>query len=132
MRYQLTEIERFPAQIEPGVLYYSQEFKMCAHRCACGCGDVIQLPVDNQNYRITVGAKGVTLRPSIGNWNVCDAHYYITDGGVEWMPTWSAEQVAAGRAAEDARRDNYYARKATWSKRIKLWLVSLLSWFRRG
>ena len=93
---------------------------------------MIQLPVDNQNYRLAVGAKGVTLRPSIGNWNVCDAHYYITDGGVEWMPKWSAAQVAAGRAAEDARRERFYARKASWSKRIKQWLIGLLSRFRRG
>jgi len=131
MRYDLMEIERFPAQIEPGVLYYSQEFKMCAHCCACGCGDVIQLPVDNQNYRIATGAKGVTLRPSIGNWNVCDAHYYITDGSVEWMPKLSAQQIAMGRAAEEARREEFYTRRrVTWLKRAKRWLVEILPWFR--
>lgn len=130
MRYELVEVERFPAIVEPGILYWSQEFKMCAHRCACGCGDVIQLPVDALNYRITNGPQGVSLRPSIGNWNICDAHYYITNGETEWMPQWSAAQIAAGRAAEDIRRERFYARRPTWMVRLRLLLVRALSWLK--
>lgn len=118
----MIEVERFPADPELGLLYWSREFKMCAHRCACGCGDVIQLPVDELNYRIIQSSSGVTLRPSVGNWNICDAHYYITTGDVEWLPRWSPEQIAAGRAAEDARREAHFARKAPWWRRLWLWL----------
>ena len=131
MRYELVEVERFPANAESGILYWSREFKMCAHRCACGCGDVIQLPVDDLNYRITQGPSGVTLRPSVGNWNICDGHYYITDGDVEWMPQWSSAQIAAGRAAEDARREAYYARQKTWWRQLWSWLGQMRAWFVR-
>lgn len=128
MKYELVEVERFPSNVEPGVLYWSREFKMCAHRCACGCGDVIQLPIDDLNYRIIEGSRGVTLRPSVGNWNICDAHYYITAGDVEWMPQWSSNQIAAGRAAEDARREASYARKGTWRQRLRTWNARIRAW----
>jgi hypothetical protein len=131
VKYELLEIERFPADARQGILYWSREFKMCAHRCACGCGDVIQLPVDELNYRITEGPRGVTLRPSVGNWNICDAHYFITNGEVEWMPRWSPAQIAAGRGAEDARREAYYARRKTWWQRLRSWLGKMRTWFIR-
>lgn len=129
MRFEIVEVERFPADIKPGALYWSREFKMCAHRCACGCGDVIQLPVDDLNFRIIEDNNGVTLRPSVGNWNICDAHYYITGGDVEWLPKLSPAQIAAGRGAEDARREAFYARRQTWQVRLRSWLARAHTWF---
>lgn len=108
MRYHIEEVVSFPDVYMPGVLYWSKEFEMSAHLCACGCGDVIQLPVDPLNFSIKETSNGPTLRPSVGNWGVCDAHYYITAGAVQWLPKMSAEQISRGRAAEDARRDAHY------------------------
>jgi hypothetical protein len=81
---------------------------MSGHLCACGCGDFVQLPITPVDFRIIAGPNGPTLRPSVGNWNVCNAHYYITDGQVQWLEALSPSQIAAGRAAEDARRTAYY------------------------
>lgn len=131
MKFELIEVERFPADVAPGVVYWSREFKMCAHRCACGCGDVIQLPVDDLNYNISVGSAGVSLRPSIGNWGVCDAHYYITNGRVEWMPQWSQAQIEFGRRAEDDRRAVHYAQKRSWMQRISIWFSQFRDCFLR-
>lgn len=131
MKFELVEVERFPADVRPSILYWSREFKMCAHRCACGCGDVIQLPVDDLNYRISIGSAGVSLHPSIGNWGVCDAHYYISDGGVEWMPQWSQAQIEFARWAEDSRREAHYARKINWIQRLLLGLTRFRAWFSR-
>lgn len=108
MRYTLVEIERFPKAPEPGKLYWSKEFEISGHLCACGCGDFIQLPITPVDFRITMSSNGPTLRPSVGNWNVCDAHYYITNGEVQWLPKMTPEQITAGRAHEDARRAAYY------------------------
>ncbi|GAN94649.1 hypothetical protein Gbth_076_041 [Gluconobacter thailandicus F149-1 = NBRC 100600] len=123
--YRLANVERFPKVIESGILYWSQEYEMSAHRCACGCGDVIQLPVDELNFRITQDSQGVTLRPSVGNWGVCDAHYYITNGRVEWLEQMSPAAIAAGRQAEDDRRKNYYSRQQSWVKRVRNWFGNL-------
>lgn len=126
MNYVIEEVVSFPHSFQPGILYWSKEFEMSAHVCACGCSDVIQLPVDSQNYTIILTPTGPTLRPSVGNWGVCDAHYYITAGNVEWMPKWTPTQIAIGRAAEDARRQTHYeAARTPLLARIKGFLVRL-------
>lgn len=109
MKYSLVEIDRFPNTLVPEKLYWSKEFKITAHLCACGCGDVIYLPIGPADYSITIHHQGPTVRPSIGNWNVCNAHYFITNGEVVWARQWTPEQIAAARAQEDARREAYYA-----------------------
>lgn len=127
MKYKLTNVERFPKLFEDGILYWSKEFEMSAHKCACGCGDVIYLPVDPANYRISISSRGPTLRPSVGNWGVCDAHYLITDGKIEWADKWTPEQIKKGRAKEDARRDNYYAPiSLSFSTKLMNWFKNLL------
>lgn len=118
MSFRIEEVVSFPDSYTPEVLYWSKEFEMCAHLCACGCGDVIQLPVDPLNFSIRETPDGPTLRPSVGNWGVCDAHYFITAGKVEWLSKWSSEQIAAGRAAEDARREDYYNQRPSWLQRV--------------
>lgn len=128
MKYNILEVEQFPDSFEPGILYWSKKFKISAHLCACGCGDVIYLPVDPANYSIRMDKRGPTLRPSVGNWNVCNAHYFITNGDVRWAAKWTPEQIAAGRAAEDARRDVYYSSQARSVRQVLLgWLRSLLN-----
>ena len=127
MRYRLELVERFPEPIQPEVLYWSKEFEVSAHVCACGCGDIIKLPIDDQNFRIIQGPAGPTLRPSVGNWHVCDAHYFITDGQVEPLGKMSDEAIVASRKAEDARREAHYARKLSWLARLRNWLQKLLS-----
>lgn len=132
MKYTLVEIERFPKVPEPGMLYWSKEFEISGHLCACGCGDFIQLPITPVDFRITMSAKGPTLRPSVGNWNVCDAHYYITNGEVQWLPKLTPAQIAAGRAHEDARREAYYQPAPRSVVHILVdavrWLLGLFGW----
>lgn len=127
MIYALVHVHQFPDQIEPFKLYWSKEFGISAHRCACGCGDIIYLPIGPMDYSLDEGRLGPTLRPSIGNWNVCDAHYFITNGSVEWAPKWTPERVAVARSEEDARRLAYYDdRRMTFVKRLGLFAKRLL------
>jgi len=108
MKLSLLEVDRFPDTFMPGKIYWSKEFEISAHLCVCGCGDVIYLPIGPLDYSIKMDEAGPTLRPSVGNWNICDAHYFITNGEVEWAAKWTPKMVAAGRAHEDARREAYY------------------------
>jgi hypothetical protein len=126
MKFDLVMVDRFPKPVTAGKLFWSREFEMCAHLCACGCGDVIKLPVDAANYRVFETSKGVTLRPSVGNWGVCDAHYLITDGKVAWAGKWSPDQIKRGRDHEDARRESYYAVKRSRLAKLIDWLRRLL------
>lgn len=126
MKFLLVEVDRFPSIFQEGTIYWTREFKISAHLCACGCGDVIYLPIGPMDYAITIHSQGPTLRPSVGNWNVCNAHYFITNGQVQWAVTWNPEQVAAGRAYEDTRRENYYKQQPRSLIQILLgWVRSL-------
>ena len=40
-----TFIEHFPDQLERGVLYVSMKYAICAHTCACGCGQKVITPL---------------------------------------------------------------------------------------
>jgi hypothetical protein len=109
MRFRLVLVERFPATIAEGILYWSKEYEITAHLCACGCGDVVYLPIGPADYSITLGSNGPTLRPSIGNWGVCNAHYFITGGDVQWAGAWTQGKIRSSRLREDARRAAFYA-----------------------
>jgi hypothetical protein len=132
LKYELERVETFPKVLLPGKLYFSEEFQTSRHLCACGCGDVIKLPIDHLHHGITEGPKGPTLRPSVGNWNVCDAHYYITDGEVQWLPKWSPAQIAAGRRYEDERREVYFKSQDTFVRRLRRKVSKFLATARRS
>ena len=127
MRFDLEEVEHFPKELLPGKLYHSAEFQTSRHLCACGCGDVIKLPIDHLHHRISLGDHGPTLRPSVGNWNICDAHYFITDGVVEWLPRWSAAQISGGRRIEDEKREEYFNSRNSFFRQLTRGVAFLFS-----
>lgn len=106
----LKHVEYMPKQLEPGILYVSTEFEVAGHLCACGCGNKVMTPLGPAEWSFTESAGRPTLFPSIGNWQLpCRSHYLITDGHIRLAPKWSDAQILAGRNAEVARREAYYA-----------------------
>lgn len=84
MRYELKRVERIPRELEPGVVYHSQEYELGALLCACGCGHRINLLVPD-SHRVFTRRGSVTVRPSILVADgACLSHYFITAGEVEW------------------------------------------------
>ena len=77
------------SEMKEGVLYISRVYLTSAHLCACGCGNVVVLPYgrrDGKFWTLTERLSGVTMRPSVGSFNLpCKSHYYITDNKVEWL-----------------------------------------------
>ena len=129
MRIELEHVRTMPAQLAPGILYVSEEFETAAHLCACGCGDKIRTPLGPTEWQFTADTDGPSLFPSVGNWQrACQSHYWVDRGQIKWSSKWSPDQIAAGRVAEQRRRDRYYAdmySKRWWTRmwrRIKaLW-----------
>jgi hypothetical protein len=82
--------EHIPKDVEPGVLYISNEYQIAIHLCACGCGGKTATRINRPEgdcWTFTDNGGKVTLRPSIGNWsgeNPYHAHYLITDNKIEW------------------------------------------------
>lgn len=109
MKIRLQRVHYMPKELEPGVLYVSEEFSTAAHLCACGCGSKIRTPLGPTEWSLEETSRGPTLYPSIGNWQqTCKSHYWIRHGQVVWADKWMPEQIEAGRYAEESRRVAYY------------------------
>lgn len=119
MSVELRRVKFMPAALEPNIVYFAEEYGAAAHLCACGCGSKVRTPIGPTWWSLIDGPSGVSLTPSIGNWQQpCRSHYWITDGEVVWSNQWTDEEVAEGRKQEQARRDAYYAaRQARPAKR---------------
>lgn len=84
-------VDTMPSESEmiEGVLYISRVYLTTAHLCPCGCGNKIVLPYgrrDGMFWTLTERLSGVTMRPSVGSFNLpCKSHYYITDNKIEWL-----------------------------------------------
>jgi len=131
-KFKLQRVHYMPKDLEPGVLYVSEEFGTAAHLCACGCGSKIRTPLGPTEWSFKETTEGPTLFPSVGNWQQpCRSHYLIRTGQVIWANSWTFEQVKAGRAAEELRRKNYYDNLYSQNngvfKRVWNWIKGLFS-----
>src|SRR6266851_5298507 len=108
-RFVLQRVQYMPKNLEPGVLYVSEEFGAAAHLCACGCGSKIRTPIGPTEWSVKETNTGPSVWPSVGNWQkACESHYVISCGAVEWAPKWSPKQIVAGRQREVKRRREYF------------------------
>lgn len=125
MRFKLQRVHYMPKELEPGVLYVSEEFGAVAHLCPCGCGSKVRTPLGPTEWSFEDTTKGPTLYPSIGIWQqACMSHYWIRKGRIIWAKQWTPEQIIAGRQAEEIRRNAYYeqlyAGSSWWRRFLKL------------
>lgn len=51
------------------VVYISNEFQISAHRCLCGCGSEVILPLGVNGWLLSETNNKITITPSIGNYN---------------------------------------------------------------
>jgi len=130
---KLLRVEYIPRNPEPGILYVAEEFDAAIHLCACGCGLKVSTPLGPAGWVLSETAGGPSLRPSVGNWQFpCKSHYWIDGGQIVWSLEWTPEQIAAGRQAEESRRQEYYGnlgrKEAGWLQRLWSWFKSLFRW----
>jgi hypothetical protein len=87
-----------PAEIAPSRLYISLEYRITKHRCACGCGDVVVLPIHPAQWHLAFDGEHVTLAPSIGNpQQRCRSHYFIRNNRVLWAAPLAERDATDGR-----------------------------------
>jgi len=107
---KLNNVHYMPRELEPGILYVSNEFEIAAHMCPCGCGNKIITPLGPTDWSLIIRKDKPTLFPSIGNWQLpCKSHYWIRDGSIKWSYQWTEKQILAGRQKEDRRRKIHYS-----------------------
>lgn len=133
-----TFVEYIPDAVENGVLYISIPFATAVHNCACGCGNEVVTPFSPADWSLIFEGASVSLHPSVGNWSFpCRSHYWIRRSQVDWAPTWSDEEIAAGRTVDRLAKDNLLRQAPRrndlaegqptgrgWWQRLKDWLGS--------
>ncbi len=109
--YQHKFVEYIPQTIEEGILYVSITYKTAAHKCFCGCGNVVFTPLIKGRWSLVFQGKNVSLYPSIGSANLdCRSHYFLTENNVEWMRPFSQRYNA-----EDSTKDEFSIRELIWT-----------------
>lgn len=102
-----------PKDLDPGVLYVSMEYGTVVHSCCCGCGQEVVTPLTPTDWHLGYDGEGVTLRPSVGNWNLpCQSHYVITRNRVIESGRWSQARIEAERRRDRQAKADYYRSKA--------------------
>jgi hypothetical protein len=99
-------VDRMPPQLGAGKLYVSNTYYVTKHLCACGCAEVVTLPLHPAQWRYTFDGKDISIHPSVGNVGTpCNSHYWITAGRVDRAKAITARQAQHGRAkdADDLR-----------------------------
>lgn len=103
-------VEYIPDDLTAGTVYISIVYKTALHKCVCGCGIEVVTPISPTDWQLTFNGESISLHPSIGNWSFpCRSHYWIKNGEVVWAPSWSREEIEAGRKQDALRKKEYYA-----------------------
>lgn len=106
-------VDAMPTQLDEGVLYVSTRFRTAAHLCACGCGSKIVTPIRPPKWSFTYDGETISLWPSVGNWQKpCQSHYIIRKNRIDWAQTWTDEEIAEGRARDQAALRSYHSPSA--------------------
>jgi hypothetical protein len=106
-------VEFIPETLEDGVLYVALEYRVVAHRCCCGCGSPVYLPLSPTQWQLTFDGEAISMKPSIGSWSLpCQSHYWIRRNRVHWAAQWTLERVEAARGYERRQRDAHFAAAA--------------------
>lgn len=135
MKFGYRQVERIPQNLDPGVIYHSEEFELASLLCACGCGHKIVLLVPD-SHQVWAEGGTATVHPSIGVFDgACKSHYVIRKGEVQWLPAFSGAQADVIMQRQIARHVAHDAKKATWlqrlGQRIAAFVEAVKSWIRR-
>ena len=55
-------VRRVPAKLEEGVLYICLDCDVVVHKCACGCGEKVVLPLSGEPHTAIILLIGSTSR----------------------------------------------------------------------
>lgn len=101
-------------ELVESTLYISIKYKTMAHLCLCGCQTKIVTPLSPTGWNLTFDGRTITVRPSVGNWQLaCRSHYIISHNRVIWCDNWSDDEIEYVYAHDQHEKSNYYSVKPT-------------------
>lgn len=104
-------VEFIPKELDEGVLYISERYKVAVHKCASGCGEKVVTALSPADWQVRKRGDLVSLYPSIGNWNfACRSHYWIRDNRIVWAGDMSDAEVARVQQRDRADKARHIER----------------------
>lgn len=83
--FEIKIVRRIPEELENGSLYVCFECNVVVHKCACGCGEKVVLPIAPDFWSVKYDGECISMHPSIGNFQFpCRSHYWIRENKVIW------------------------------------------------
>lgn len=69
------------------VIYISDEYKTASHKCMCGCGTEVNMPLTDYWWKYQIDSNDrISMQPSVGNYQIpCKSHYIITKGKANFV-----------------------------------------------
>ncbi|MGU7771555.1 DUF6527 family protein [Burkholderia sp. MR1-5-21] len=106
-------VTEVPPELDDGILYVSMEYGTVLHRCCCGCGEEVVTPLTPTDWKLTFDGVGISLSPSVGNWNLpCQSHYVISRNVVREAGPWTRQMVDAEVRRDKAAKALHYGHGA--------------------
>lgn len=136
MKFTYRLVDRIPEELQPGVVYHTDEFELAQLLCACGCGHRVTLLVPD-GHQVSCEDGFATIRPSIAVLDgACKCHYFITAGKVKWLEPFSSSAARFVMKAQIARHASQDKRSTNWKDKIwiaaQLFLARVKSLFRNS
>lgn len=121
-------VEFIPDNLDEGRLYISETYQTAIHKCCCGCGEEVVTPLSPVDWQFKKGIHGVSLQPSIGNWNYkCQSHYIISNNTVIWASKFTPQEILSIQRRDKHDKQMYIAGKNKQRTSSASILNSLLS-----
>lgn len=118
MRYVYRAVDRIPANLDPGIVYHSEEFELAAFLCPCDCGHRVMLLVPD-SHSVWNQSGFATISPSVGVFDApCKSHFFIRSGEVDWLNAFSPAQ-ANSIMQRQVQRHVSQDQKLSWLSRLK-------------
>lgn len=108
-------------QLEEGCIYISLKYNMTVHKCACGCGQLVPLPLSPSDWMMQYDGETISLSPSVGNGQLtCGSHYVIRNNEVVWLRKMNSKESITQLKSESAAVNHisFWSRIAGFVKRF--------------
>lgn len=106
-------VKGIPRNLEPGILYVSMDYATVVHSCCCGCGHEVVTPLTPTDWRLIFNGETISLKPSVGNWNLpCRSHYFIEGNRVLEADSWDHDRIEAERKRDGLAKAKFYSEKS--------------------
>ena len=82
IEFKKVETLPFLNEMDDNVIYISDKYGISEHKCLCGCGFRVAMPISIREWSYKIDSKKrLSMHPSVGNYQYkCKSHYIIKKG----------------------------------------------------